>query len=108
MYRRKEPALWQPNNMSGNDPFGLYSLLPHFKSITHIPKMTVKCLLQQLTVCHDLVHCTVVEMCLRDNINMFAHVNSYWKLWLICVVYLTQCRDPSEWQVGICALRTVT
>jgi hypothetical protein len=55
-------ALWQTNNMSGNDPFGLYSLLPHFTSITHIPKMSVKRLLQQLSVCHDLVHCTIYAL----------------------------------------------
>ena len=55
----KNHALWLPNNMSSNDPFGLYSLLPNLKSITLIPKMFVKCLLQQLSVCQALVHCTI-------------------------------------------------
>jgi len=82
---RKNLALWQPNNMSGNDPFGLYSFLPHFKSITHIPKISVRatdgvsssCALHHL--CLKSYHVgAVVELCHRD-INMFVHVNGYWR-----------------------------
>jgi hypothetical protein len=48
-------------------------------SVTATECVSSSCALHHL--CLKSYHVgVVVELCLRDNINMYVHVNGYWKL----------------------------